>query len=123
MNIDLKIDPTKAGDSTRMTYPAMPKASTFRQPVATVFMFDCAFDPITEVVNDQPKYNSVNPANRRNSFASRHNLGGVINFFDGHAQYYKTNYVKSPNSGGSTTYTQEPLLPDIIWNPPYRAHN
>jgi prepilin-type N-terminal cleavage/methylation domain-containing protein/prepilin-type processing-associated H-X9-DG protein len=124
MNIDLKIDPTIAGDSTRMQpYPNMPKATTFRQPVATVFMFDCAFDPITEVVNSLPQYNSVNPANRRNNFASRHNQGGVINFFDGHSQYYKTNYVKSANSGGSTSYTQEPLLPDIIWNPPYRAHN
>jgi prepilin-type N-terminal cleavage/methylation domain-containing protein len=52
MNLDLKIDPTIADDSTRMKYPDMPKATTFRQPVATVFMFDCAFDPITEFPDD-----------------------------------------------------------------------
>jgi prepilin-type processing-associated H-X9-DG protein len=95
----------------------MPKVTSLRQPVATVFMFDCAFDPVTEVVNASPQYNSVNPANRQNSFAARHNQGGIINFFDGHAYYFKTNYVKSTASPGGHG---EPLLPDIIWDPPYR---
>jgi prepilin-type N-terminal cleavage/methylation domain-containing protein/prepilin-type processing-associated H-X9-DG protein len=120
MNLDLKMDPTVPTGLTKMTYPAMPKATTFRQPVATVFMFDCVFDPVTEVVNSSPQYNSVNPANRQNSFASRHNQGGVINFFDGHSQYYKNTYVKGTPSGGGKL---EPLLPDIIWDPPYRANN
>ena len=43
-------------------------------------MFDCVFDPVTEVVNGSPQYNSVNPANRFKSFASRHNKGGIIDF-------------------------------------------
>jgi len=119
MNIDLKRKDDGVYTSA-MTFPDMPKATALRQPVATVFMFDCAFDPVTEVVNGSPSYNSVNPANRQNSFASRHNQGACMNFFDGHSQYYKTNYVKSnPSPAGE----KEPLLPDIIWDPPYRANN
>jgi len=117
MNIDLKTDPAVSGYTTRMAYPTMPKITTFQKPVATVFLFDCVFDPITEVVNGSPQYNSVNPANRQNSFAARHSKGGLINFFDGHAQYFKTKYIQSnPSSGGHS----EPLLPDVIWDPPYR---
>ncbi len=114
MNIDLK----RAADGiSTLLYPTMPKVTYFKHPDATVFMFDCVFDPVTEVVNTSPQYNSVNPANRQNSFASRHNKGGIINFFDGHAAYFKTTYVQSNPSGGGE---KEPLLPDIIWDPPYR---
>ena len=117
MNIDLKTDPNKAGFTTRMAYPSMPKVTTFKHPTATVFLFDAVFDPLTEVVNSSPQYNSANPANRQNSFASRHSKGGIINFFDGHAQHFKTSYIQSnPSSGGHS----EPLLPDVIWDPPYR---
>jgi len=115
MNLDLKIDPTIADDSTRMKYPDMPKATTFRQPVATVFMFDCAFDPITEVVNSSPTYNSVNPANRYNSIGVRHDIGTVMNFCDGHAYYFKINAVTNKTRFGATS-TGEPKNPDIIWN-------
>ena len=114
MNIDLKRGPD--GVST-MTYPTMPKTTTLRHPTATVFMYDCVFDPLTEIVNGSPQYNSVNPANRQNSFASRHNKGGIINFFDAHSAYFKTTYIQSnPSTGGE----KEPLLPDVIWDPPYR---
>jgi prepilin-type processing-associated H-X9-DG protein len=83
-------------------------------------MYDCVFDPVTEVVNSQPTYNSVNPANRQNNFASRHNQGGNINFLDGHVAYFKTAYIQSnPSSGG----TYEPLLGDVIWDMPYRMAN
>lgn len=114
MNIDLK---RSADGTSAMPYPTMPKTSTFRQPSATVFMYDCVFDPLTEVVNGSPQYNSVNPANRQNSFAARHSKGGQINFFDGHVNYFKTAYVQSSPSGGGEF---EPILPDIIWDPPYR---
>jgi prepilin-type N-terminal cleavage/methylation domain-containing protein/prepilin-type processing-associated H-X9-DG protein len=115
MNIDLK----RAGDgTTALPYPTMPKLTSFRTPSATVFMFDCVFDPVTEVVNGSPQYNSVNPANRQNSFASRHNLGGNVNFFDGHAAYFKTAYIQNNKSGGGEG---EPLLPDVIWDLPYRG--
>jgi len=117
MNIDLK---RSSDGTTPMPYPKMPKISSLKQTTATVFMFDMVFDPVTEVVNGAPQYNSVNPAGRQNSMASRHALGGNINFLDGHASYFKTKYIQSnPSSGGES----EPLLPDVIWDPPYRATN
>ncbi len=113
MNIDLK----KQTPTDNFKYPAMPKLGSFLKPSATVLMYDCVFNPRTEVVNSSPQYNSVNPANRWRSFAWRHNGGGVINFLDGHSQHFKTSYV----TNGAGTY--EVLRPDIIWNAPYRAEN
>jgi len=83
-------------------------------------MFDQVFDPATEIVNGAPQYDSVNPAARQRSFAARHANGGVINFLDGHAGYFKTAYIQgNPSQGGYN----EPLLPDVIWDAPYRAVN
>jgi prepilin-type N-terminal cleavage/methylation domain-containing protein/prepilin-type processing-associated H-X9-DG protein len=115
MNIDLK---READGTTALKYPQMPKLTAFSQPAATVFMYDCVFDPVTEVVNASPQYNSVNPANRQNSYAARHSGGGVINFLDGHAFYYQDSYVTNNPSGGGES---EPLQPDIIWDAPYRG--
>jgi prepilin-type N-terminal cleavage/methylation domain-containing protein len=114
MNIDLK----KKDATQNYTYPEMPKITKIRRPVDTVFMFDCVFSPSTEVVNSSPQYNSVNPANRWRSFASRHNIGGNINFLEGHVGYYKTSLVQAGGSmsGTATEYPGSPL----IWNPPYR---
>lgn len=119
MNIDLKrTDATSDNSKNFQKWPAMPKMTNFRQPSAIVLMFDCVFDPVTEVVNGSPQYNSVNPANRQRSFASRHNFGGSINFMDGHASWFKDSYVtNNPSSGGNN----EPLNADIIWDPPYRG--
>ena len=113
MNIDLK----KTTDTANTPYPTMPKMTSFAKPSATVMLFDCVFNVSTEIVNASPKYNSVNPANRWRSFASRHTKGGIMNFLDGHANYFKSNYVT--NSAG----TYEALRSDIIWNAPYRAVN
>ena len=114
MNIDLK----RLGDGTTANTNSMPKLTALKQPTATVFMFDEVFDPVSEVVNASPQYNSVNPANRQNSFAARHNKGGIINFFDGHSSYFKTAYIQdNPSSGGES----EPLIGDVIWDPPYRG--
>jgi len=104
----------------------MPKMINFKQPTATVFMFDCVFDPVTEVVNTSPQYNSANPANRQNSFASRHAKGGNIEFMDGHGAYFKTAYIQNQINGtptGSSGGEGEPLLPDVIWDAPYRLGN
>ncbi len=115
MNIDLK---READGTTPMVWPAMPKMTALKQPTATVFMFDQVFDPSTEKVNNSPQYNSVNPADRQNSFASRHINGGIINFLDGHAAYFRTVYIQAnPSTGGE----HEPILPDVIWDPPYRG--
>jgi len=119
MNCDLKRSDATVGEDgdNAYVYPQMPKMSSFRKSSATVFMFDQVFDPVTEVVNQSPQYNSVNPADRQNSFASRHNQGGTIVFLDGHAGWFKTSYIQdNPSTGGE----REPLLPDVIWDSPYR---
>jgi prepilin-type N-terminal cleavage/methylation domain-containing protein/prepilin-type processing-associated H-X9-DG protein len=115
MNIDLKRDP---GGIDSRANGILPKMTAFKQPTATVFMFDMVFDPVTEVVNDHPEYNSVNPAGRQRSFAARHNGGGVIVFLDGHDSYYRDGYVTNNPSGGGYN---EPLQSDIIWDAPYRG--
>jgi len=124
MNIDLKRT-TDSGDpngSGTLPWPYMPKMTALRQPTSTVFMFDCVFDPVSEVVNGSPQYNSVDPANRYRSYASRHSGGGIINFVDGHAAYYKDSYVtNNASTTGSSGYTEEPILTDIVWNPVYRG--
>ena len=120
MNIDLKTDPNVAGFTTRLPWPRMPKLTSFRQPAAVVFMFDGIFNPVTEPQGNASSspFNSVNPAGRQNSYASRHSLGGDINFFDGHAAYFKTKYIQNNPSSGAHN---EPLLPDVIWDVPYRS--
>jgi prepilin-type N-terminal cleavage/methylation domain-containing protein/prepilin-type processing-associated H-X9-DG protein len=120
MNIDLKRadDGTyTAANKTASGAVIMPKITSFRNATAAVFMFDEVFNPVTEIVNGSPQFNSVNPANRQNSFASRHTKGGIISFFDGHVAYFKTSYIQNnPSTGGE----KEPLLGDVIWDVPYR---
>jgi prepilin-type N-terminal cleavage/methylation domain-containing protein len=121
MNIDLKrVGNTTAAKKDGSGRVIMPKINSLPHPSATVFLFDNVFDPVTEVVNSSPQYNSVNPANRQNSFASRHSKGGVINFFDGHVNYFKTAYVQTKPSGAPPGGEGEAILPDIIWDAPYR---
>jgi len=116
MNIDLK----RATPSAYFPYPKMPKITSLAKPSSSVFMFDIVFDPLSEVVNSAPGYNSVNPAGRWRSYAARHAQGGLINFLDGHANYFKTSHIQDNASNGGNN---EPLLPDVIWNAPYRAAN
>jgi prepilin-type N-terminal cleavage/methylation domain-containing protein/prepilin-type processing-associated H-X9-DG protein len=105
-NIDLK-GTSKGGFS----YPNMPKVSTLPKPTSTVQFFDCAFNPLTEIVNASPQYNSDNPANRFRSIANRHTGGTVIGFVDGHANYFKIFNVTNNPANAS-----EPQNPDIIWD-------
>ena len=108
-NIDLKTR------SSGGKYPGwMPKMANITKPTATVLMFDVVFNPVTEVVNSSPGYNSVNPANRYRSIGVRHDVGTVINFCDGHSYYFKINNVT--NAAIGTTPSGEPRNPDIIWN-------
>ncbi|SPE52282.1 conserved exported hypothetical protein [Verrucomicrobia bacterium] len=106
-NIDLKY----AYDANGQWPNVMPKLSVLPKPSATVLMFDVVFNPVTEIVNGSPQYNSVNPANRFRSIGVRHENGTVINFCDGHAHYFKIFAVTNNPSGAS-----EPQNPDIIWN-------
>jgi len=98
----------------RNAYPRMPKLSDLRKPTSTVLMFDVVFNPVTEVVNSSPQFNSVNPANRYRSIGTRHDKGTVINFADGHAQYFRISAVT--NTAVGTASNGEPLNPDIIWD-------
>jgi prepilin-type processing-associated H-X9-DG protein len=88
-------------------------------------MFDQVFDPASEIVNGAPQYDSVNPAARQRSFAWRHMGGGIINFLDGHAAFYKTSYITNNPSGDVNSSGvggfNEPILPDVIWDAPYRG--
>jgi prepilin-type N-terminal cleavage/methylation domain-containing protein/prepilin-type processing-associated H-X9-DG protein len=111
MNIDLK----KIDANSNFLYPKMPTVRKFRYQSATVLLYDSVFNPRTEVVNSSPQFNSVNPANRWKSFASRHSSGGIIAFFDGHAARFQDRYVTN-----GATATTEALNGDIIWNAPYR---
>jgi prepilin-type N-terminal cleavage/methylation domain-containing protein/prepilin-type processing-associated H-X9-DG protein len=108
VNIDLKRD----SSGSVVAYPVMPKLTTIPKPTATVFMFDGAFNPVSDVVNNSPQFNSVNPAIRYRSFTTRHNLGGNIAFLDGHATYFKSSYVFGPSPSPG-----EPTSPDIYWWP------
>jgi len=118
MNIDLKRRDPNYGTADCYTYPEMPKVTKVPKPTDTVFMFDTVFNPTTEVVNSSPQFNSVNPANRWRSMASRHTKGGIINFLDGHAGFYKTDAVQAGGtmSGSAAELPGAPL----IWNPAYR---
>jgi prepilin-type N-terminal cleavage/methylation domain-containing protein len=108
-NIDLKLR------SSGGTYPTwMPKLANITKPTATVLMFDVVFNPVTEVVNGSPGFNSVNPANRYRSIGVRHDVGTVMNFCDGHSYYFKINKVTNTVAG--VTSSGEPLNPEIIWN-------
>jgi prepilin-type processing-associated H-X9-DG protein len=67
-------------------------------------------------------YYSVNPAARYVAFPKRHNKqGGILAFCDGHAAYFKQAKIKDLQ--GSDPATGEPLLPDVIWNPPWRLEH
>jgi len=113
MNIDLKkSDSTGVSGPTR-TYPLMPKLTNLPKPTATVFMTDQYFNSTEGPANI---YYSVNPAARWRAFPKRHSTqGGILVFLDGHAGYYKQSYINNQQADGN-----EPLNPDVIWNPIYR---
>ncbi|HEX3797985.1 MAG TPA: type II secretion system protein [Verrucomicrobiae bacterium] len=116
-NLDLKRKTVAdSGTDSVYAYPNMPRISNLPKPSATVLFFDCAFSPTKEVVNGSPQFNSENPANRWKNIANRHTGGTVIAFLDAHASYYKIQAVTNNPSNAT-----EPLNPEIIWNPTYRA--
>jgi prepilin-type N-terminal cleavage/methylation domain-containing protein/prepilin-type processing-associated H-X9-DG protein len=119
--------PTSEGNEPPNVDTTMPKVSSLPKPSATVYMFDQLFNPNTEPYysnNGDDKYDSENPANRFKEFASRHNNGGVINFCDGHVQYYKDYYVTNLCDFSSSLECYGPgkaAVPDVIWNAAFRV--
>jgi prepilin-type N-terminal cleavage/methylation domain-containing protein/prepilin-type processing-associated H-X9-DG protein len=117
---------TATSEGTTYTYPEMPKISSLPKPAATVLLFDQLFNPNTEPYASNPadsQYDSENPANRFKELASRHNKGAVITFCDGHASYYKDYYVTNDCDFGASVeaYPGGAAVPDIIWDPAFRA--
>jgi prepilin-type N-terminal cleavage/methylation domain-containing protein len=121
MNIDLKRATPGYANADAFPYPKMPKISNISKPSDTVLLYDTVFNPNTEVVNGSPQFNSVNPANRWRSFAARHDIGGVVNFVDTHAEYVKTSVAT--NGGTMSGTAQEHPGSKLVWNPPYRKLN
>ena len=110
------------------TYPlednTMPKIGSLIKPAATVYMFDAEFNPNTELDGRDTapqNYNSIPPAVRFKTFASRHNKGGVIIFCDGHSAYYKDAYITNNVTPAMWSADEESPQPDVIWDPAYRA--
>ena len=119
MNIDLKKSDGAGVSGPNLGFPDMPRLAQIIKPASTVMMYDSVFDPVAEVVNTSPQFNSVNPANRWRSFAVRHSSrGGNIVFLDGHSAFVATNNVLPQQANGN-----EKLGVDIIWNNQYRAAN
>jgi prepilin-type N-terminal cleavage/methylation domain-containing protein len=122
--IDLnKIIGTATSDSEGESYeyPEMPKLNVLPKPSATVLMFDQLFDPATEPYAENAAdtaYDSENPADRFKFLASRHNTGAVLNFCDGHSQYFKDYYLTNGANFGASL---EAPKPDVVWNPAYRV--
>jgi len=126
MNSDLARSATStANNKDSRGWVAQPKITSLKNPSATVFMFDAVFDPVSEVVNSFPQGNSTFPGLRQNNFAWRHSRGGIINFFDGHSQWFRTSYIQTKPPYGTSIASAgpegEPLLPDVIWSPSWRA--
>jgi len=105
-NIDLK-----GSAHGLFPYPLMPHLGSLPKPAATVLMLDDAFNPLTEVVNGSPSFNSENPACRYKTVSIRHDLGAFIAFCDGHVARFSTYYVTN-----NPTQPSEPQQPDIIWD-------
>ena len=118
--LDPAVGPTfNYGMNQRINYP---------NPPETPFRITQAVNPSAFVVfseqrvhaSEMPYYGS-NPTdlsstyNYNNRFSGRHNSGGNIVFGDGHAAYFKYNYVCMPYNGKA----DDPGRPDIQW--PYNG--
>jgi prepilin-type N-terminal cleavage/methylation domain-containing protein/prepilin-type processing-associated H-X9-DG protein len=118
MDLDLKLksDIKNGTVGNNWTWPGMPKISGIRKPSAQVFMFEQYFSYALE---GQHRNAGTYPADRADYFPKRHTSGGIIGFTDGHAAFFKQNYVTN-NAAAAAQYgspKEEPRNPDIYWNP------
>ncbi|MGA3179878.1 MAG: prepilin-type N-terminal cleavage/methylation domain-containing protein [Terracidiphilus sp.] len=119
LDLNKVIGTSTTSDPLGETYPygTMPKINTLPKPSASVLLFDAAFNPYTELENANPIYNNQLPGLRFKSVASRHFVGAVLNFCDGHANYFKDSYL---TNGADFSTKLEGPVPDVIWDPAYR---
>ena len=122
MNIDLKVESLASATAVNVyVWPLMPKLQFIPKASQTVLMYDTVFNPVDEVVNSSPQFNSVNPANRWRSFANRHSkTGGNITFVDGHAAFYTLSAITNGGNFGGTSQLSEWTNSPVIWNPVFR---
>ena len=117
MNLDLKLktDIKNGVQGNSYTYPDMPKFSRLMHPSDQVFMFDATYSPTLEGPFTPPNNSGTFPAARWDYFPKHHNKGGIIGFSDGHAAYFKYDYVFNPNPTPDSR--EEKRNGDIFWNP------
>jgi prepilin-type N-terminal cleavage/methylation domain-containing protein/prepilin-type processing-associated H-X9-DG protein len=118
MNVDLKLRSTiKNGvQGNSYEYPGTPKIEDFRSAASTVLFVDAAYSPKLENYTADPTRNGAFPAVRSERFTKRHSdLGGNLIFVDGHAGFFKRDYVVDTKA--TTPSVEEKFNPDIIWNP------
>ena len=118
MDLDLKLnsDIKNGVVGNNWKWPGMPKISNLKRPSSQVFMFEQYFSYALE---GQRRNAGCYPADRFNYFPARHSVGGIIGFTDGHAAYFKQNYVTN-NAAAVAQYganSEEARNPDIYWNP------
>ena len=120
MDLDLKLKSAIANGVTgnSFTYPSMPKLSSINNTSAQVLLTEFCFSPTLENWTDdsQPQEGCF-PACRWTYFVKRHNNGGNLVFLDGHAAYFKYDYVYGVDPNGGDPLRAEKLNPDIWWNP------
>jgi prepilin-type N-terminal cleavage/methylation domain-containing protein/prepilin-type processing-associated H-X9-DG protein len=114
MDLDLKLQSDIVNNvvGNSWPWPGMPKISSLQHSSAQVFMFEQYFSYALE---GQHRNAGTYPADRWDYFPQRHSNGGIIGFVDGHASYYKYNYVFNANPVANTK--EEKRNPDIYWNP------
>ena len=122
MNIDLKRQKTGYGNADNFPYPQMPRLSSLQRLTDTVLMFDVAFSDSDGADAANNTYSTL-PALRWRSFPRRHSqAGGIINFVDGHAAYWKQSVITNCGTASPAT-AQEYSGAPVIWNPVYRQLN
>ena len=112
LDLKLKSDIQNGVQGNGYYWPNTPKIANIHIPSAQVYMFETTFSPTLEGGRNSGTY----PSARWNYFPKRHSKGGVICFLDGHAAYYKYDYVYNPNPSDSN-HREEKRNPDIYWDP------
>jgi prepilin-type N-terminal cleavage/methylation domain-containing protein/prepilin-type processing-associated H-X9-DG protein len=117
-----------ANENISLGGPTVLKMSMVAHPSAFVLFCDVrtrsAEQPFYPM-GDANQFLLATPHCYTTRFSSRHNLGGQITFSDGHAAYFKYNYVVSdgtavepsgPNAGQTVAPGHDPGRPDINWD-------
>ena len=114
MDLDLKLksDVINGVQGNNWTWPGMPKISNLQHVSAQVFIFEQVYSFTLE---GQSRNAGTYPADRWNYFSKIHNKGGLIGFADGHAAFYKWDYIYNPNPVSNNK--EEKRNGDVYWNP------